>query len=461
MARRLSLAERIYRARRIGTTFGRIYLGIKAHQFVARRLSPPDMDARGAAFHEESARAIYDAAIELRGLILKGCQFIGSRADVLPPEYVEVLSQLQDRVPSKPFPVVRALVEDELDATLGELFESFEERPIASASLAQVHRAVLKTGETVAVKVQYPEIATLVHSDLSNLRALFRAVRLLERDFDLMPLVDELGEQMPLELDFVNEAKNAEKVAGFYEDRADVHVPRVHWEYTTRRVLVSEFVPGIKISDTDALRAAGVAPDAVMKTLVEAYCEQVFSHGFFHADPHPGNLIVQPGLGGPATAARPTPRLVFVDFGLAKQLPGPFRHGVLELASALVQGSAERMAIALHELGFETRDGGVEALHDIAEVVLETAIRLRQQSFLDRDATRGAAERLPRMIRENPIVRVPSHVVLLARVIALLSGLGSTLDARIDMLQTILPFLVKSATATPPDQHAGGAPTPA
>ena len=178
--RRQSVAERVYRARRVGLTFGRVYLGIKGQQFIARRLAPSDMADRWSRFHRESAASIYDAAIELRGLILKGCQFIGSRADVLPPEYVEHLSKLQDRVPAKAFPVVRGIVEHELGCKLDELFASFSERPIASASLAQVHQAKLRTGERVAVKVQYPEIGVLVRSDLSNLRVLFRAVGVIE-----------------------------------------------------------------------------------------------------------------------------------------------------------------------------------------------------------------------------------------------------------------------------------------
>jgi aarF domain-containing kinase len=398
------------------------------------------MAERWSRFHRESATSIYEAAIELHGLILKGCQFIGSRADVLPPEYVELLSKLQDRVPPKPFPVVRKTVEAELDCKLDDLFESFSEQPIASASLAQVHQAVLRTGERVAVKVQYPEIGALVRSDLSNLRVLFRAVGVIERDFDLMPLVNELGKHVPLELNFVNEAHNAEKMARFFHERDDVHVPRIHWEYTTRRVLVMEFVEGIKISDTDALRASGIDPEAVMRTLIEAYCEQIFVRGFFHADPHPGNLIVQP-----PSAGRSAPRLVFVDFGLAKELPRRFRRGITELASAFVGGSTESMARALHELGFETRDGGLEALHEISRALLDVAVRLRHQAYLDPAVVREAGDELPRLIRENPIVRIPSHVVLLGRVIALLSGLGRTLEARVNMLQTILPYLVKTA----------------
>ena len=438
----LSVSERMYRARRIGVTFGKVYLGIKTNQFVARRLAPADMQQRWAAFHRDSATSIYDAAIELRGLILKGCQFIGSRADVLPPEYVEILSQLQDRVPAKPFEVVRDTIEREQGCALDDIFESFDERPIAAASLAQVHAARLHTGERVAVKVQYPEIGMLVRSDLSNLRVLFRAVGVVERDFDLMPLVDELGKQMPLELNFVNEAHNAEQIAKLFAGRDDVAVPKVYWEYTTRRVLVMELIDGIKISDSSALRAAGVDTNAVMRTLIEAYCEQILIRGLFHADPHPGNLIVQPPGRGRTNA-----RLVFVDFGLTKELPTRFRRSIVELAGALLQGSADAMATALVDLGFETREGGAEALHDIAQVVLDVAIRLRHQSYVDPGVAREAGHELPRMIRENPIVRIPSHVVLLARVIALLSGLGKSLEARVNMLETILPFVMRTAAA--------------
>ncbi len=232
---------------------------------------------------------------------------------------MEILSRLQDRVPAKRFPVVRETIEEELDRPLGEIFASFEESPIASASLAQVHRAVLHSGETVAVKVQYPEIASLVRSDLSNLRVLFRTVGLVERDFDLMPLVDELGTHMPLELNFVNEAHNAERISRFYEDREDVHVPRVHWEYTTRRVMVSEFIEGIKISDARALRGAGIDPNAIMRTLIEAYCEQILIRGFFHADPHPGNLLVEPK--GPARRRASGLRGLRAGQGAAGALP--------------------------------------------------------------------------------------------------------------------------------------------
>lgn len=399
-------------------------------------LRPRDMQARWSAFNRESAESIYDAATELRGLILKGCQFVGARADVLPPEYVEVLARLQDRVPPRSWEIVERIVDDELGRPVDELFASFEKTPMASASLAQVHAARLKDGTPVAVKVQYPEIPALVRSDLANLRALFRAVGIVEREVDLMPLIDELATYVPRELDFVAEAESSEKIASFFKERDDIHVPGIHWELTTERVLVMERIDGIKISDAETLRERGIDTTDVMQTLIEAYATQIFHHGFFHADPHPGNLMVQP-----ACDEHPD-RLVFLDFGLAKDLPPDFRDGVVALAGALLTGQSDDMAKALVDLGFETRDGSTDSLREITRIVLEVATQMRQQSFVDPELTRRAADDLPRLVRENPIVRMPSHVVLLGRVIGLLSGLGRTLDARIDMLRTLLPYVM-------------------
>ncbi len=429
----VSTAQRVYRARRISTTFGRIYLGAKAHRFIARRLQPADMDERWSRFHRASARSVYETAIDLRGLILKGCQFLGSRADVLPREWVDELSKLQDRVPPKSFASARGTVERELGAGLSEIFSDFSSKPIASASLAQVHEARLKNGRRVAVKIQYPEIERLIRGDLSNLRFLFRAVELVERDFDLMPLIDELATHVPRELDFLNEGHNAETIARALADRDDVVIPRIHWELTTRRVLVMDFMDGIKITDGEALKAAGVDTDQVVKTLVETYCEQVLVQGFFHADPHPGNLLVQPGDGGPA-------RLVLLDFGLAKKLPPDFRQGIVSFAGALLRGDVELMAEALVELGFETRDGRPESLAEIARYTLGVATEFQDRAYLNRDMAARVGRELPDKIRENPIVRIPSHVVLLGRVLGLLSGVSRSLQSRIDLVQTILPY---------------------
>ncbi len=425
--------ERIRRARRISTTFGRIYLGLRTQRWIERRLAPADMNERWRRFHRESANSVYELAVELHGLVLKACQLIGTRADVMPREWVEKLSLLQDRVPPHPWSVVRETVEAELGAPIEEVFEFFAKEPVASASLAQVHEARLHDGERVAVKVQYPEIEALIRGDLKNLRALFRAVNVLESDFDMMPLIDELGTYVPRELNFVNEGRNAEAIGRFFKDRADIAVPRVHWEFTTRRVLVSEYIDGVKPTDVEGLRALGLEGQEVARILMDAYCEQILVHGFFHADPHPGNLLVQRRDDG-------SPRLVLLDFGLAKELPPHFRNNAVAFATALLGGDLRTMTEALLDLGFETRDGRPESLEDIAAFVLDIAQRHRHGVRIDPEFTDRFAREVPDRIRRNPIVRVPTHLVLLGRVVALLSGVNRSLGSELDLARTLLPY---------------------
>jgi len=426
--------QRIERVGRIGVTVGRVYLGLKTNQVLQRGIPREQMRGRWSRFHRESAETVYDAAVELGGLILKGCQYIGARADLMPREWVEVLERLQDRVPPRELPVVRRVVETELGRPLEALFARFEPRPIASASLAQVHEAVLHDGRRVAVKVQYPEIAALVESDLANLRALFRAIDWLEGDFDLSALVDEMGRYVPRELDFLSEANHAERAARLFAKRDDIHVPRVVREFTTRRVLVMEFSDGIKITDRAALDAAGVDIDRVMRTLVEAWCEQVLVHGFFQADPHPGNLLVEPR----------GPRLVLLDWGLAKQLPSDFRAQMLALLLALLRRDPQEMAIVLESLGFAARNGSRDGLVALSSVGLEIARELATTGSLGPERLEAIGEELLATVRANPLVRIPSHMVLLGRTLGLLSGLARRLDAGVDPMLIVFPYIVGS-----------------
>ena len=433
-------SQRVERARRIGVTVGRVYLGLKTNQVLARGLSRDQMRDRWRRFHRESAEAVYEAATELRGLILKSCQYMGARADLMPREWVEVLARLQDRVPAHDLPTVRRLVETELGRPLEAIFTRFAPEPIASASLAQVHDATLRDGRRVAVKVQYPEIGELVHSDLANLRALFRAIDGLEGDFDLTSIVDEMGRYVPRELDFLSEARNAERMAALFDGHDEVRVPGIHRELTTRRVLVMEFIDGIKITDRAALDAEGFDVGRVMRTLVEAWCQQVLVHGFFQADPHPGNLMVERGTG----------RLVLLDFGLAKELPSDFRAQVLRLLMALLRRDPEEMADVLVALGFATRDGSRDSLVSLSKVGLAVATELASHGSIGPDRLEAIGEELIAEVRGKPLVRVPGHVVLLGRTLGLLSGLARQLDAGVDPMQIVFPYVVGSAPLVAP-----------
>jgi len=432
----LSLAMRARRARRIGTTVGRAWLGLRTQRWIERNLSPRDMETRWREQHRRNAEELYGAAVELQGLILKGAQLLGSRPDVMPPPAIAVLSRLQDRVPARPYAVVRRAVERELGRPLAEVFASFAKAPVASASLAQVHEARLIDGRRVAVKVQYPEIATLVRSDLGSLRFVLGALARVERDFDWQPLVDELADAVPRELDFVQEGESAERVARDLAHRGDVRVPGVIWEHSTRRVLVMEYADGIRIGDVAALRAAGVDTGRLARSLLEIWSEQILARGFFHADPHPGNLLVEPE----------GPRLVLLDFGLTKELPRDFRVGVLEFAAALLGGQGERLGAALQKLGFRTRHDKEDSLQAIAEILHWAGQEIRTRGRLDPETLARLRVELPERIRRDPIVRIPHHLVLVGRTLGLLSGQVAALGAQVDLLRVIAPHLAPGAS---------------
>ena len=417
--------QRLRRSVQVVSTAGRIYLGYRRTVWRNQWRSPEEAERRLAEYHRRSAQRILEMATSLQGLLIKMGQMMGARADIFPDEYIEILSQLHDTVPPRPYKVIRRVIEEELGAPLAETFAEFSPTPIASASLAQVHRARLHDGRDVAVKVQYPDIEAIVQVDLQNIRLLARGAGRLLRDFDLMPIVDELSANVPLELDFIHEGHNAEATARNFAGRDDIIVPHIYWDYTTRRVLTMEFVDGIKITDMAALEAAGIDRQAVYRLLAESYFRQIFAHGFFHADPHPGNLFVRPG-----------PKLVIVDFGLAKQLPPGFREGFIRLTTALIAADGAALAQAFRDLGFRTRhadDGVFEALGE----AMVTRLSRNDEFNRDRQMLFEFQDRMMRMFRENPVVRVPGDFLLIGRVMGLLAGLGAQMGAQANLLDIL------------------------
>ncbi len=398
-------------------------------------------DFQASQGHRKSAQRILDTATELRGLLIKTGQMIGARGDIFPDEYVETLSQLHDTVPPQPYAVVRQVIERELGTPLGDVFAKFEETPIASASLAQVHRAELHDGRDVAVKVQYPGIEEIVQVDLQNIRLLARAAGRFLRDLDLTPIVDELSANAPMELDFIHEGHNAEAVAANFAENDRIVVPNIYWEHTTRRVLTMEFVDGIKITDMPALDAAGIDHQSVYRLVAESYMRQMFDHGFFHADPHPGNLFVRPG-----------PILVIVDFGLSKQLTPSFLLAFIRLNAAIIAADGAALAQAFRDLGFETRHADDAVFEALGESMVA---RLSQNGEFNRDKqlVLQFQQRMMRIFRENPLVRVPGEFLLIGRVMGLLAGLGAKFDADVNLLDIL------GAHAKSPAEASGNAGT--
>jgi predicted unusual protein kinase regulating ubiquinone biosynthesis (AarF/ABC1/UbiB family) len=430
----------------VATLVARIYGGYKLLQWRAR-LTGADLAVRYARHHRRSAEAAYRLATRLEGLPIKVCQFLGSRADVLPEEYVEVLSRLQDRVPPRPLATLLPLVRRELGRPVDAVFAALEPTPLASASLAQVHRGRLRDGREVAVKIQYPEIGERVAMDLRNVSRLIRVLARLEPDFDFRVLIEEVEKYVPLELDFVHEAENAERMAGCLRARDDVLVPAVLREWSGRRVLVMEYAAGARVTDLEALRTLGVDRRDLARRLVDLFCEMILVHGFFHADPHPGNILVQPG-----------PRLVLLDFGLVKDLPPAFRVGVVRLTAAILGGDRTAVAAAFRALGFRTRDAADESLAWLGEVFLGWAVR-NGRSYADRELVARLGAEVQRVMRANPVVQVPSDVLLVGRVLGLLSGIGKQLSAEVDLAATLLPHLA-AAMARGPAAPDGPAASP-
>jgi predicted unusual protein kinase regulating ubiquinone biosynthesis (AarF/ABC1/UbiB family) len=422
--------DRIRRFLAVSSLAARVYVGYKAITVRQHRLGLPaeETERRRRAHHHWSAHQLYDLAVRQQGLLIKFGQMLGSRPDLIPDEYVAVLSRLQDQIPPRPFPVIQRQIARELGRPLGDVFSRFERRPIAAASLAQVHKATLKNGQTVAVKVQYPGIWEVIQTDLDSIRFLLRILAALERNLDFSPIVKEISRNVPLELDFIHEGHNAELIADNFASSPEIVVPRIHWEYTTPRLLVMEFLEGIKITDVEALQAAAIDLQAVSRLVTGTYCEQVFQHGMFHADPHPGNLFVRPG-----------PQLVMLDFGLCRKLDDQFRLGYAKLVNAMVTGNAPEMVRAFRDLGFRVKhaDDPMPYLA-MGRAFMESSAPGR--AYADPDLVAEANARVAQAVRANPLVEIPREFLLIMRVVGLLSGLGKHLDSRVDIIGTFLPY---------------------
>ncbi len=422
------LATRAWRFANVVWLAIRVYAGYKSVQLWTRFVSARNKPALYRRQDLRAARAMYATAIRLEGLLIKAAQFIATRADVLPDEWVSTLAGLHDRVPPRPFPMIREQIERELGRTLESAYAEFDPVPIASASLAQVHAARLHDGRRCAVNVPYPGIEGIVRADLRNLLLVLRWLAWLERDFDLRVVAREGLKYIPMELDFVHEADNADTMRRNFAGDPSVGVPEIYREFSARRVLTMELIEGIKITDIAALERAGIDKRAVAQKLMDQFCAMILRDGFFHADPHPGNILIQPG-----------PRLVYLDFGLAKDFPPAFRDGMVRLTFAILSGDREATIRAFKELGFRTRDGSPDTLLTVADLFLGQTVT-RNKAYADKELIDKFNDDLPRALRANPIVEVPGDVLLVNRVMGLLSGLGKTLDSQVDLFATIMPY---------------------
>jgi predicted unusual protein kinase regulating ubiquinone biosynthesis (AarF/ABC1/UbiB family) len=418
------LPERVYRAARIAWVSACVFLRYKVPALVDRAFGREGKRDLGPV-HERCADHVFRTATSLKGLLIKVCQVVGTRSDVFPSAYVRILSRAQDRLPPRPLAEMAQVVEEDFQKPLDAVFSDFSPEPVAAASLAQVHRAHLIDGKEVAVKVQYPDIEHIVRTDLSSLGRVASIYQRVDRQpLEFLPLLGELSKHLALELDFEREVESADRIRGFFENDPHVLIPRFHPEWCTRRVITMEFLDGIKVTDVDALLAAGIDSAEVVQGLMTIYTREILAHGFFQADPHPGNIFVRPG-----------PQFILLDFGLAKQLPKGFGLGLFELMFSMMTFNESAMTRAFSELGFETKTGDSSTFIEIARRMIE---RSDSQMF-EGEFTEQMTDELFEAIRENPVVKVPTDFVLVARAFSLLSGIAHTLGHRANVLEAMAP----------------------
>ena len=428
----LGARERLRRAARTGGAIAGIYIGYKGLHWLDRGPLRGLVGAARSRWDRFSASTLNDAASELGGVLLKAGQYLATRADVLPPAYVERLARLQDRARPLPYTAVRRVIADELGAEPEAIFARIWRRPIASASLAQVHRATLVDGREVAIKVQRPDVRGALHADLRTLRLAVRAIESLEGALGFSLLLDQLEHSLERELDFRLEAGSAGRMRESFSGDARVRIPYVVPEFTRRRVLVTEYLPGIRVTDRPRLERAGVDCTKVLDTLLDAYAIQVFSHGFFHGDPHPGNLLVLPGIDGAF-------QLCFVDFGIVQEVPDGFQTGVIALVQSVLARDSTGTAAALAMLGLATRDPAAQTIERIADRLTAALRRADTEGFPA--VVEELGSEIGRLLREDPLASVPSHVFVLGRVLGLLSGVSAQLGVRVNLVRALLPRL--------------------
>ncbi len=439
---------------RILTFFAGVILRFIYWELILRKVGFRQLakNTRSERFRGEAIR-FRALALRMGGVMIKVGQFLSSRLDILPPEITDTLADLQDEVPAESFADIRQLAEQELGASLSEKFEWFDENPLAAASLGQVHRARLRVDEganftNVVVKVQRPSIASIVAIDLSALKRVGKWLmyyRPIREHADVPALLREFSDTVYEEIDYNHEADHAETFFENFKNDKYVNVPRVVRSLSTLRVLTLEDVFAIKITDYEAITAAGIDRSDVARKLLDVYLEQIFEDGFFHADPHPGNLFVTP-LPPAKGSKRKTARwqLTFVDFGMVGHVPENLRMALRETVIAVGTRDAARLIKSYKELGFLLPAANTQALEQASAAVFDRfwGMSMSDLRKVRPDDVRDIGHRVRNVMVETPF-QIPNDLLMLLRTLAILSGMCTGLDANFNLWEQLAPYASK------------------
>jgi ubiquinone biosynthesis protein len=395
--------------------------------------------------HLRNARRIERTIIELQGLFIKVGQLISIMTNFLPEEFRRELEGLQDSVPPRAYKDIEERLVEEYKRSPNEVFAQFDQRPLASASIGQVHLARLKDGTKVAVKVQYPDIEEVVRRDLNTLRRIFHIIEWFVPYQGLDELYREVRSIVMEELDYKAEAANVSRISANFEGRTDVAFPTVVEELSTARVLVTHFEVGFKITDKLAAKQLDIDRTQLARQVVEIYCQQIFTDGVYHADPHPGNLLVRANEEGP-------PTITFLDFGAVAEIPASVRAGIVELIQGALTRDTRRIVQAMKTMGFVARGANEQMFEQVIEYFHERfqenisldSLNLKDIKFDPQKGLESVADlrKMDISLRElSENFHVPKEIIILERTLLLLMGLCTELDPTLNPMTVIRPYI--------------------
>ncbi len=430
------------------------------------------LESKKERIHLQTAQQIKKNILELKGLFIKVGQMISIMTQFLPRPFTQELEGLQDSVPPASYAEIEERLIEEFQQPPEKIFQKFDKVPIASASLGQVHVAYSSTGQKLAVKVQYPDIEEIVRIDLKTLKRIFGFLNLIFPQYGLKKIYQEVREVLLEELDFKNEGKNLELIAKNLSDNPNLLFPKIHWEFSTSRVLALEFMEGVKISKLDGLKELGVEPGEVAKNIIHAYCKQIFIDGVYHADPHPGNFLVQAsspsplegepvlsgveggrgeGEGGSLKKERTDqviPKIIMMDFGAVARISEPMRKGIAKFIDGIIKRDNLIISHAMKEMGFISKTQDEEVFDKIVEFFYE---RLKDIKIEDIQKMKfDQIQSLEQLVEFRKLdisfrdllntFNVPKDWALLERALILLAGLTTHLDPQLDPFTIIIPY---------------------
>ncbi|MDJ0902963.1 MAG: AarF/ABC1/UbiB kinase family protein [Xenococcus sp. MO_188.B8] len=386
-----------------------------------------------AARRHKQAVWIRESLLELGPTFIKAGQLFSTRADLFPTEYVTELTKLQDRVPAFSYEQVAAIIEEDLGKPIKDLFRKFDPIPLAAASLGQVHKAQLHSGEEVAIKVQRPGLQQLFTIDLGILKQIARYFQNHPRwgkGRDWLGIYEECSRILWEETDYLNEGRNADTFRRNFRDQDWVSVPRVYWRYTSPRVLTLEYLPGIKISHYEALEAAGLDRKLLARLGAKAYLHQLLNNGFFHADPHPGNIAVSPDGS-----------LIFYDFGMMGQIKNNIREKLMDTLFGIAQKNSSLVVDSLIELGALVPTGDLTPVRRSVQYMLD--------NFMDKPFEEQSVDAISEDLYEiayGQPFRFPATFTFVMRAFSTLEGVGKGLDPNFNFMEVAQPFAMQIMT---------------